>query len=234
MKLKYLFFISLLSMLVLGIHINVYANDSEDDTVLVTFMADMDTVIKEEEVKKGSKIVFPEPATSLQFEFDGWIMSPEDADVNNIQTDVTFKQKWKKKESYRPIDPSFPDVEKKMEEQVKQQEEYINTYNNTSKELESIKPKLSYDKKKKKLKIKTDKKITHVTVYYSKNKNFNKLNSAEFELKNGKATISLKKLKKLKKKKTYYVKVVGVLKQELYGREMVNYTKVSKTVKIKK
>ncbi len=52
MKLKYLFFISLLSMLVLGIHINVYANDSEDDTVLVTFMADMDTVIKEEEVKK--------------------------------------------------------------------------------------------------------------------------------------------------------------------------------------
>ncbi len=58
-------------------------------------------------------------------------MSPEDADVNNIQTNVTFKQKWKEKEKYRPIDPSFPDVEKKMEEQVKQQEEYINTYNNS-------------------------------------------------------------------------------------------------------
>ena len=27
--------------------------------------------------------------------------------------------------------------------------------------------------------------------------------------------------------------VIGIIKQELYGQEMINYTKVSKTVKIK-
>ena len=97
-----------------------------------------------------------------------------------------------------------------------------NRFGKWSKVLQKIK---KY-KKNKKTKKKEKK-------YYSKNKNFNKLNSAEFELKNGKATISLKKLKKLKKKKTYYVKVVGVLKQELYGKEMVNYTRISKTMKIK-
>ena len=153
MNLKNILFISLLIMLLLGTSINVFASEAdndEEDTVLVTFMADMDTVIKQEEVKKGSKIVFPEPATSLQYEFDRWIMSPEDADVNNIQTDVTFKQKWKEKESYRPIDPYFPEILKKEEEELKQQDEYINTYNKISKESKTIKPKLSFDNKRKK------------------------------------------------------------------------------------
>ena len=236
MNLKNILFISLLIMLLLGTSINVFASETdndEEDTVLVTFKADRATVIKQEEVKKGSKIVFPEPATDTDFEFDGWIMSPDDADVNNIQTDVTFKQKWKEKESYRPIDPYFPEILKKEEEELKQQDEYINTYNKISKESKTIKPKLSYDKKKKKIIIKTDKKVTDIAVYYSTYKTFKKPNTAEFKLKNGKATISLKKLKKLKKNKTYYVMVIGILKQELYGQEMINYTKVSKTVKIK-
>ena len=220
---KYILLV-LITLVLLGQCALIANADTKKETVMVTYVQN-GRVYKQEEIEKGSKLVLEDPAPEPGYKFIGWDIS-NNVDLNNVTQDVTVTQKWERIESPTPLNPEkFKEAIEQEEQQIKDYEDALNKYSSVTKNI----PKISYNKKKNILKVVTDVNATDVNIFYSTDKNFSKYKLVTGKVKKGKSNI---KLKKLKKKKKYYVRVSCYVKYDYNGNEMIKTTRLSKSKKI--
>ena len=212
-------------LILIGVNSVKVSAETTKETVFITYMIE-DTVYKVEEVEKGSKVVLTDPEPLQGYEFVGWEISEKDVDLNNLTKSICVKQKWKRLKTQTPTNKeAFEEQEQQINKENNDYNEALNRYKSITKSS----PKLKYNKKKNTLSINTDKKVTNVNILYSTNKKFTKYKVIKSKVKNGKAKV---KLKKLKKNKTYYIKAIGYVEYSYDSQLLQETTKMSKAKRV--
>lgn len=220
-KSTYLF---ILAIIIFAISNTCYATEKKE-TVFVSY-CDGVKIYRTDEVEKGSKVILEDPMPEPGYVFKGWEKSDE-VDLNNVTKDVTLTQIWERVKDDRPVDPS--DVFEQRKKQAEEEKELEELHSKNIK-IRKTTPKVKINKKKKQMAVKTVKYATEACVFYSTKKTFQNYKSIKAEVKDGKAII---RLKKLKKRKTYYIKVQSRVVYNYKERTFVEYSKLTKTKKLK-